>query len=317
MLYKAMSSPLKKIDNAPFLLIIFSFLAGCSDPQINGEIIQEGDRVFAGLEDWTKLYPGTVTKIDGTSIAILFDDGDKGWADRSQVIIDDLRAGDRVSCDWQGRGTYYPGRIRSRIERRIEIDYDDGDFEKTDIKNCVVDSTALAAYSRTGGSQDQPRKSKTLDGDAGQILNGGEYHPRNKRTHTQSDKWIYAKDWERLCNKINGVTTKFHNTMKIDGLVIGIVKRDFSEMIENGLPYTQRAFSSPTNDTGLYEENGVSRSCKISITVSGIHRGSQKIKTETLYVSAIVADGRDVLAHNYGYYYSSFASPNHEQYLTN
>jgi hypothetical protein len=273
--------------------------------------VKAGDRVFAGLEDWENLYPGVVLEVEGDTYSVQFDDGDNGEVDRSQIIIDDLRAGDTLSCDWKGRGSYYSGQIRSRTGRQIEIDYDDGDLEKTNIQNCVVDAaTALAKSNRSpsqGSKSQQDKPAKAVSA----PLADGIYYPRKNSTTTESEKWVYAYDWERLCKKINGVTKKFHNAIKVDGLVIGTVKQEFSEMIDNGLPYTSKAYPSPSNDMGRFDEDGSSISCMVSITVSGIHRGSQKILKETLYVNEISVSGGDILAHGYGnYWHFASKSPN-------
>ena len=46
------------------------------------------------------------------------------------------RAGSRVTCNWRGLGTQYPGMVLARMGDRVSILYDDGDHEVTASSRC-------------------------------------------------------------------------------------------------------------------------------------------------------------------------------------
>lgn len=141
------------------------------------------------------------------------------------------------------------------------------------------------------------------------VFTSGTYYPARDAANSPRANTLAAQDWERLCDQINGVTQRFRRRLETDGFVVGIVKRDFSEMLKNGLPYDYSAFSLPSDEYGKFDESGLSRRCLISIKVTGIHNGSQKAITETVEVGQIVVNDNDTLAHNYGYAERYFALP--------
>lgn len=49
------------------------------------------------------------------------------------VRAEDVGVGSKISCNWKGLGTFYPGTVTSRDGDNISVQYDDGDFERTTI----------------------------------------------------------------------------------------------------------------------------------------------------------------------------------------
>jgi hypothetical protein len=97
---------------------------------------REGTNVLARwpLEDW--FYPGTVMSVQRGRYLIAYRDGTSSFLERSDLRPDSIAAGSRVFCNWQFLGAYFPGRVVSRNGDRIEVAYDDGDFESTNL-TCV------------------------------------------------------------------------------------------------------------------------------------------------------------------------------------
>lgn len=48
-----------------------------------------------------------------------------------------IATGDRVICNWKGRGVYYPGRVDHSDDNGVTIQYDDGDREQTNATRCL------------------------------------------------------------------------------------------------------------------------------------------------------------------------------------
>ncbi len=81
-------------------------------------------------------YPAVVQSRDGNRIRLQFEDGDVATVGPNQVRPLNWGPGTRVQCNWQNRGTYYPGTIASRQGRQVFINYDDGDRENGVIGQC-------------------------------------------------------------------------------------------------------------------------------------------------------------------------------------
>lgn len=92
-----------------------------------------GDRVMADWSGDTYYYPGTVILIEENRYFVIFDDFDREWLDTDLLRPEDIDAGSRVECRWEGDFTYYPGTVRKRVKEAIHVLYDDGDEEFTTI----------------------------------------------------------------------------------------------------------------------------------------------------------------------------------------
>lgn len=97
-------------------------------------ISRVGDRVLAKwTSEWEWWYPGVVCAVEGWSIDIQFDDGDRAIVSAQDVMPLVIRETSRVHGRWQGGALYYPGSVSARVGDAIRIDYDDGDQEWTSI----------------------------------------------------------------------------------------------------------------------------------------------------------------------------------------
>lgn len=110
--------------------------------------LRGGGRVFINYDDGDveETDPGmcrVLSKAGGTRVSAA---GSPGPAPAASPIATapvatasagGLAAGDRVSCNWKGGGTYYDGRVGElRPGGRIFIQYDDGDVEETTSDKC-------------------------------------------------------------------------------------------------------------------------------------------------------------------------------------
>ncbi len=101
-------------------------------PVVTGRWV-EGDQVlvdWSGDEYW---YPAKIAERKDGRYHVAYLDGDEEWTTPDHVVSENLKVGDRVLANWEGRGEYYPGRITRRDGRSIDILYDDGDRETTTI----------------------------------------------------------------------------------------------------------------------------------------------------------------------------------------
>ena len=93
-----------------------------------------GDRALAQWNDqyW---YPATVREADSRQhrYSVEFGDGSSAWIVASQMLLEDIKVGDRISADWGRGGTYYWGKITERNGDDIHISYDDGGEEDTTV----------------------------------------------------------------------------------------------------------------------------------------------------------------------------------------
>jgi hypothetical protein len=95
-----------------------------------------GDWVLGNYKGAGYWFPGVIESLQGGDITIRYDDGDRETVAISDVRPYDWAIGDRVECNFQGQGTWYPGRIASLAGERIGIAYDDGDKETTKTGRC-------------------------------------------------------------------------------------------------------------------------------------------------------------------------------------
>jgi hypothetical protein len=88
------------------------------------ENIQPGDRVWA---PWNSdaLYAGAVEEITDNDVHIQFDQGNRGWVRREQLLPLDIPVGLRVGARKNQRGQYFPATIMEVQEDRILVVFDD------------------------------------------------------------------------------------------------------------------------------------------------------------------------------------------------
>jgi len=99
---------------------------------VTAVIFHPGQRVLAGWSDG-RYHPATFERVEGDDLRVRYDEGSNGRVGAENVLPLDLRVGDRIHCRWQGGATHYPGRITRICGDEIDIDYDDGDREKTTV----------------------------------------------------------------------------------------------------------------------------------------------------------------------------------------
>ena len=69
-------------------------------------------------------------------------------------IVFAFEAGDKVSCNWKGKGKYYKGTIASVSGNRVSIDYDDGDKETTSKSRCrLLSSSSSGRPTKSSGQK--------------------------------------------------------------------------------------------------------------------------------------------------------------------
>jgi hypothetical protein len=101
-------------------------------------------------------YEGSVTRVLAQNrLFIQYDDGDteetsagmcQASLGKAPSVGGIFKQGERVSCNWQGGGTFYDGKVAAlRAGGRLFIQYDDGDTEETS-------STACRSPGNTGKS---------------------------------------------------------------------------------------------------------------------------------------------------------------------
>jgi hypothetical protein len=88
------------------------------------ENLQPGDRVWAPWNSAT-LYAGTVDQIKGQEVHIRFDEGDRGWVQREQLLPLDIPVGLRVAARKKKGGQYFPATVTEVEADRILVVFDD------------------------------------------------------------------------------------------------------------------------------------------------------------------------------------------------
>merc|ERR1719181_1194849 len=167
--------------------------------------LEQGDKVEARHGGGSKWYPGTITRcrLNG-SYDIRYDDGDREQGVKADLVrgLDDgkggrdddrgsrrggggggrggkLEEGQKVKCDFKGRGRYYPGKIaRCRLNGTYDIHYDDGEretgVEKGMIKALEDDRRDDDDESPRGGrGRSSSSKKKLEQGDKVEARHGG------------------------------------------------------------------------------------------------------------------------------------------------
>merc|ERR1719230_1009739 len=154
--------------------------------------LEQGDKVEARHGGGSKWYPGTITRcrLNG-SYDIRYDDGDReqgvkadyvrgldgdskgGKGGRDDDDEDDrgsrrgggkLEEGQKVKCDFKGRGRYYPGKIaRCRLNGTYDIHYDDGERETGVEKGMIRALDTEDDGDRRGGGRGGGGSSKKLE----------------------------------------------------------------------------------------------------------------------------------------------------------
>jgi hypothetical protein len=106
-----------------------------------------GDRVSCNWKNGGRYYDGSVGELRaGGRIFVRYDDGDveetspaacRSLQSTTSSVGGAFQPGDRVSCNWLGKGTRYSGRVAElRAGGRVFIQYDDGDQEETTPDMC-------------------------------------------------------------------------------------------------------------------------------------------------------------------------------------
>ena len=113
-------------------------------------------------------------------------------------------------------------------------------------------------------------------------------------------EYLYAAEWNSLCEQINGTTVGLTEDIGAGGTVIGFFSYELGVMIENGIQpsYEFTPFSVDDNDNLNTGDNIL---CVLEATVSGIYNGSQYNEVAYSTVSHIIVDNDSVLAHEHSY----------------
>ena len=100
--------------------------------------VRVGTRVMAPWSRTGHMYVGTVQALYGKLARIDFDDGDRGWAEVTQLRPSgtasrtptdscSVRRGEQVTAPWSRSGRMYPGVVSEVHGKLARIDFDDGD----------------------------------------------------------------------------------------------------------------------------------------------------------------------------------------------
>jgi predicted Zn finger-like uncharacterized protein len=94
--------------------------------------LEPGDRIFVRWQQQPAYYPGRLTRNDGESIDVDYDDGESETTTLSmvRVVRGELpwSAGDRVLAHWPPEMFFYPARIEEITESIfLSVAYDDGE----------------------------------------------------------------------------------------------------------------------------------------------------------------------------------------------
>jgi hypothetical protein len=80
------------------------------------------------IEWW---YPATIVHIDGDFYDVCYEDGQRSRLAEVQLRPLNVRVGSKVHCRWKGADLYYSGTVSATIKEVLDIQYDDGDSERT------------------------------------------------------------------------------------------------------------------------------------------------------------------------------------------
>jgi hypothetical protein len=96
------------------------------------------DRVFAFFEDDGYWYPATITDINDDEVEISYDDGSTETTTADYLDELELSVGDAVESLWASDGLFYESQIVDINGDRIQVEYEDGSKEWTDISHLRV-----------------------------------------------------------------------------------------------------------------------------------------------------------------------------------
>lgn len=118
----------------PLLALVFAAGPAFADFQV-------GDRVECNWKSGGRYYSGKVASKEGNKVFIHYDDGDKEHTSQGKCRPmmmggGPMERGSRVSCNWKGGGTWYPGVIAEKTGNAVFIHYNDGDKEHTNLSMC-------------------------------------------------------------------------------------------------------------------------------------------------------------------------------------
>ncbi|SFT96502.1 MULTISPECIES: tudor domain-containing protein [unclassified Mesorhizobium] len=95
-----------------------------------------GDWVLGNYKNAGYWFPGIAEKVEGGTVTIRYDDGDRETVSLDKVRPYDWMIGMKVQCNYKNAGEWYPGTIASLAGEKIGINYDDGDKETTKTGRC-------------------------------------------------------------------------------------------------------------------------------------------------------------------------------------
>lgn len=103
------------------------------------EELEVGDHVFAYWEEDAYWYPATILGIDDAGIQVRFD-GYKEEATVEADCLDELgvEVGEEVESWWKSDESYYPARVNDVNGDQVQVEYEDGSTEWTDISNLRI-----------------------------------------------------------------------------------------------------------------------------------------------------------------------------------
>lgn len=108
--------------------------------QPGADPLGKGSAVECLWKNGKKWYPGVIAGRTGKQVFIHYSDGDKEHTTldlcRAKGGGSGLGVGAAVSCNWKGRGTWFPGVIAEKTGGAVFIHYKDGDKEHTKLSMC-------------------------------------------------------------------------------------------------------------------------------------------------------------------------------------
>ena len=105
-----------------FFAMLMCFVAV---PSVAQEV-EIGDTVLAHWEQANAYFVGTAVEEHGSSLLIVFEDGDIAEVSKLKIFKNDITVGSRVIARWKN-DRYYPGIVTRIVGRALYIHYDDGD----------------------------------------------------------------------------------------------------------------------------------------------------------------------------------------------
>jgi uncharacterized caspase-like protein len=115
------ASPVARLDDAPV--------------RRGAPFLEIGSHV---LGQWTDgyWYPATITAKSSLIYSLAYDDGDRSELPKEKIRPIEWTVGKKISCNWKGKGRYYPGVIKTVADRLLLIHYEDGTFEEIALAKC-------------------------------------------------------------------------------------------------------------------------------------------------------------------------------------